>query len=79
MKRFLTMLVIASFVMVPATVVAQDDQEETVYDFEGEDLEGGILSPHGEDISGDDRGRTSSLIDIREDFIPEMLESVESL
>lgn len=83
MKRLLTMVVIAGFVMVPAVVFAQDDgpvyEDETVYDFDGEDLEGALVRPDGEQITGDDRGRTSSLINIREDFIPEMLESVESL
>ena len=79
MKRLLIMMVVASFLVVPATAVADDGPEETVYDFEGEDLEGALMRPDGEQITGDDRGRTSSLINIREDFIPEMLESVESL
>lgn len=52
---------------------------ETVYDFEAEDLTGALLRPDGEQITGDQRGRTSSLINIRQDFIPEMLKSVESL
>ena len=77
MKRLLTILVVASFLMIPATSFADD--EETVYDFDGEDLEGALIRPDGEQITGDDRRRTSSLINIREDFIPEMLESVESL
>ncbi len=80
MKRLLMMFVALSLVMTPATAFAQDDEpEETVYDFDGEDLEGALMRPDGEQITGDDRGRTSSLINIREDFIPEMLESVESL
>ena len=52
---------------------------ETVYDFEGEDLTGALVRPDGEQLSGDQRRRTSSLINIRQDFIPEMLKSVESL
>lgn len=81
MKRLLTMVVIVGFVMAPAMAFADDVvyEDETVYDFEGEDLEGALVRPDGEQITGDDRGRTSSLINIREDFIPEMLESVESL
>lgn len=78
MRRLLILLLVAGFMAVPAVAFA-GDQEETVYDFEGEDLEGELIRPHGEQITGDDRGRTSSLINIREDFIPEMLESVESL
>ena len=80
MKRWLIMMVVASLMMIPAAVSADDGEtQETVYDFDGEDLTGSLMRPHGEDIHADDRGRTSSLIDIREDFIPEMLESVESL
>ncbi len=81
MKRLVTLIAIAAvaaLLAVPSTSFA-DDQDETVYDFEGEDLEGALVRPDGEQITGDDRGRTSSLIDIREDFIPEMLESVETI
>jgi hypothetical protein len=52
---------------------------ETVYDFEDEDLTGGLMRPDGEQITGDQGRRTSSLINIRQDFIPEMLKSVETL
>lgn len=54
-------------------------QEETTYDFDGEDLTGNLIRPDGENITGDQRGKTSSLINIRQDFIPEMLKSVETL
>ena len=78
MKRVLLLMVVAAFLAVPAMATA-DEPEETVYDFDGEDLEGALIRPDGEQITGDDRRRTSSLINIRQDFIPEMLESVESL
>ncbi len=71
-------LMILAMAFAPATAAA-DEPEETVYDFEAEDLEGNLLRPDGEQIRGSDDGRTSSLINIREDFIPEMLESVEEL
>lgn len=54
-------------------------KEETVYDFDGDDVEGNLVKPDGTNITGDQRGKTSSLINIRSDFIPEMLKSVESL
>ena len=95
MKKLLAALVVVSFMMVPAFAFAQSmpeagaargdagggsaAPEETVYDFEGEDLTGGLMRPNGERLSGDQRGRTSSLINIRQDFIPEMIKSVESL
>lgn len=80
MKRLLTMIAVAGFVivMIPSMAFA-DEPEETVYDFDGEDLTGSLVRPDGEQITGNQRDRTSSLINIREDFIPEMLESVESL
>lgn len=81
MKRLVTAVAIAGLLAAPSVVSAQDggDQEETVYDFEAENVQGALVRPDGEQITGDDRGRTSSLIDIREDFIPEMLESVETI
>ena len=80
MKRLVTLIAVAALMAVPATGFADDDTApDEVYDFDGEDVEGALMRPDGEQITGDDRGRTSSLIDIREDFIPEMLESVETL
>jgi hypothetical protein len=54
-------------------------KKETVYDFDGDDVTGSLIKPDGENITGDTHGKTSSLIKIRSDFIPEMLESVEDL
>lgn len=79
MKRLLLLFVTLGVLLVPAFAMAQGSEEETVYDFEGEDLTGALLRPDGEQITGDQRGRTSSLINIRQDFIPEMLKSVENL
>lgn len=53
--------------------------EETVYDFEGDDVTGSLIKPGGEGIQGEQHGKTSSLINIRADFIPEMLKTVEEL
>ena len=80
MKRMVALVAAATLLGLPAVGAADDGEpEETVYDFDGEDVEGALVRPDGEQITGDDRGRTSSLIDIREDFIPEMLESVETI
>ena len=54
-------------------------QKETVYDFDGDDITGNLVKPDGTNIRGDQRGKTSSLIDIRSDFIPEMLKTGETL
>jgi len=50
--------------------------KETVYDFEGDTVEGALLRPEGDLMSGQRHGKESSLIDIRADFIPEMIRSV---
>jgi len=54
-------------------------KKETHYDFEGDDVEGALVKPDEANISGEQHGKTSSLIKIRQDFIPEMLESVEDI
>lgn len=54
-------------------------KEKTVYDFEGDDVEGALVKPDEANISGEHHGKTSSLIKIRQDFIPEMLKSVEDI
>lgn len=82
MNRIFVLVIVASLLVLPSLGFAQESsssEEETVYDFEGEDLTGVLLRPDGEQITGDQRGRTSSLINIRQDFIPEMLKSVENL
>lgn len=54
-------------------------KETTTYDFEGDDVTGSLIKPDGENITAETHGKTSSLINIRADFIPEMLESVEDI
>ncbi len=54
-------------------------KKETVYSFSGDDVSGSLVKPDGENITGQTHGKTSSLIKIRSDFIPEMLKSVEEL
>jgi hypothetical protein len=51
----------------------------TTYDFEDDYVEGQLLRPDGENIAGQRHGKESSLIRIRQDFVPEMVQSVEDL
>lgn len=61
-------------------VGAQDGPpRETTYDFEDDLVTGDLVRPDGEQLIVRRRGRRSSLIRIREHFIPEMLKSVEDL
>ena len=79
----------------PSTVLAQaaapaaaaapagDDnvqyKAKTVYDFEDDTVEGDLQRPDGELVSSQKKAEHSSLIEIRKDFIPEMLKSLEDV
>jgi len=52
---------------------------KTVYDFETDVVEGELQSPDGELLTGVNKQKQSSLIEIRRDFIPEMLKSLEDI
>ena len=66
--------------VVPASTLAQDaPPSETTYDFEDDLVTGDLVRPDGEQLIVRRRGRRASLIQIREQFIPEMLKSVEDL
>ena len=54
-------------------------QKETNYDFDDDVVLGELVKPEGAVVSGEVHGKTSSLIEIRSDFINEMLKSVEDL
>ena len=77
-------LVFAALVAAPLawapTASAQDaPPSETTYDFEDDLVTGDLIRPDGEQLIVRRRGRRTSLIQIREHFIPEMLKSVEDL
>jgi hypothetical protein len=52
---------------------------KTVYDFEDDTVEGDLARPDGENISANAKAQHSSLIEIRKDFIPEMLKTLEDI
>lgn len=54
-------------------------KKETEYDFEADDVEGNLVKPDEANIGAEQHGKTSSLIKIRSDFVPEMLKSVEDI
>ncbi len=58
--------------------MAQDDNT-TTYDFEDDLVTGDLVRPDGDGIFGKVAGKRTTLIRIREHFIPEMLKSVEDL
>ena len=54
-------------------------KQKTVYDFDDDVVEGDLVRPDGEFIDSRKAAKHSSLIKIRENFIPEMLKSAEDI
>ncbi len=54
-------------------------KKTTEYDFEDDLVEGSFVRPEGEYLEGRAGARHSSLIRIRENFVPEMLKSAEDI
>jgi len=50
-----------------------------VYDFSGDTIEGDLIKPEGSTVDARDFSKHSSLINIRKDFIPEIIKSAEDL
>jgi hypothetical protein len=66
----------------PKPVPSDDNvtyKAKTVYDFEDDNVEGDLQRPDGELIQSGNKAKHSSLIEIRKDFIPEMLKSLEDV
>lgn len=83
MWRLSVLCLVVGLFAVPAAAIAQDGggqtKDATTYDFQGDDVSGNLVKPDESNIQGEQHGKTSSLIDIRSDFIPEMLKTVEDL
>lgn len=54
-------------------------KKKTEYDFEDDVVEGSFVRPEGEYLDARRSARHSSLIRIRENFVPEMLRSAEDI
>lgn len=75
----LTTLVAGSAIWAPIARAERESPAETTYDFEDDLVTGDLVRPDGEQLIVRRRGRRASLIQIRKQFIPEMLKSVEDL
>jgi hypothetical protein len=51
----------------------------TVYDFDDDNVEGDLQRPDGEQLQSVQKVKHTSLIEIRKDFVPEMLKSLEDI
>ncbi|NLY94544.1 MAG: hypothetical protein GXY23_11015 [Myxococcales bacterium] len=81
MKKALDFALVAALlagVSMPTLAGAQSN-EVTEISFEDDLISGDLVRPDGENIQVTKRGGRSSLIRIRQNFIPEMLKSVEDL
>jgi hypothetical protein len=54
-------------------------KSKTVYDFDDDIVEGDLVRPDGEFVDSRKAAKHSSLIKIRENFIPELLKSAEDI
>ena len=54
-------------------------KKNTEYDFEDDLVEGSFVRPEGDYLDSRRQGRYSSLIRVRENFVPEMLKSAEDI
>ncbi len=78
-------LATASLLLVAGTAAAQPadkgggNAKVKVYDFSGDTIEGDLVKPEGSTVDARDFAKHSSLINIRKDFIPEIIKSAEDL
>ena len=93
LRRIIAVLVVCGFVLGTGLALAQETgggpggpgpgdvkyKKKTVYDFDDDLVEGELMRPDGEFIDSRKKAKHSSLIKIRENFIPEMLKSAEDI
>ncbi len=92
LRRLATGLVAAGFMFTAGAALAQAPaaaergdapqvtyKKKTVYDFDDDVVEGELQRPDGEFVDTRRKAKHSTLIKIRENFIPEMLKSAEDI
>jgi hypothetical protein len=81
-------LVLATLAMMTSISLADDKKPAAngggggkvkVYDFSGDTIEGDLVKPEGSTVDARDFAKHSSLINIRKDFIKEIIKSAEDL
>ena len=79
-KKLVQTIAVAAVMAFSGTALAQKgDAGTTTYDFEDDLVTGDLVRPDGDSLFGKVAGKRTTLIRIREHFIPEMLKSVEDL
>lgn len=80
-RKAILFAVFAASTAIAVPALAQDVQykKETKYDFDDDMVEGDLVKPDGEMVGSAGKVKHSSLIKIRQHFIPEMLKSAEDI
>lgn len=71
--------ILSAFALQGTSAASAQSEEITEVSFDDDLISGDLVRPDGENIQVSRRGARSSLIRIRQNFIPEMLKSVEDL
>ncbi len=79
MKRTIGLLVAMAVLLVATAVSAQEGQKVREITFEDDRIEGDLMMPNQANIKIKEMDELTSLIRAREDFVDEMLKSVEDL
>ncbi|NQW62257.1 MAG: hypothetical protein HQ461_05450 [Deltaproteobacteria bacterium] len=77
MNQKITLSMVAGLLLLASSASAQETQKETNFNFEEDVVTGTLVRPDQETVTGLRRGKESSLIKIRKDFVTEMVQSVE--
>lgn len=72
-------IIVSAIALQGLSVASAQSEEITEVSFDDDLISGDLVRPDGENIQVSKRGARSSLIRIRQNFIPEMLKSVEDL
>ena len=77
MNQTITLSMVAGLLLLASSVSAEETQRETNFNFEEDVVTGTLVRPDQETVTGLRRGKESSLIKIRKDFVTELVQSVE--
>jgi hypothetical protein len=85
-KAYITLTITTSMLLVSPGVMAQGSSSsgevsapKSIEFTEGEEVKGQLINPDDGLIRGEQRGKTISLIKVRQDFIPEILKSTSDV
>ena len=79
MKKISTLLATVFTLTIGLNALAQENTNTTEYKFDDDVVEGDLVSPDNEGVLVLKNENTKSLIKVRQQFIPEMLKSVEDI